>query len=71
MGDIEAITALINSYGELIDTGDLEGVTALFDEATWRSEASGEVLRGTTEVKRVYDRIILYTDGTPRDAGTS
>jgi len=66
MGDIEAITALVNSYAERIDAGDLDGVAELFDDATWRSGATGEVLRGATQVRRVYDRIVLYEDGTPR-----
>jgi len=66
VGDIEAITALVNSYADLLDAGDLDGVAALFDDATWRSGATGEVLRGATQVRRVYDRIVLYDDGTPR-----
>ena len=66
MGDIEAITALVNSYAERIDAGDLDGVAALFDDATWRSGSTGDVFRGATQVRRVYDRIVLYEDGTPR-----
>jgi len=66
VGDIEAITALVNSYAERIDAGDLDGVAELFDDATWRSGATGEVFRGATQVRRVYDRIVLYDDGTPR-----
>jgi ketosteroid isomerase-like protein len=66
VGDIEAITALVNSYAERIDAGDLDGVAALFDDATWRSGSTGDVFRGATDVRRVYDRIVLYEDGTPR-----
>ncbi len=63
--DILEITALVNRYGELIDTGQLEAVVDLFEGATWRSEATGEVLRTREEVSAVYARIALY-DGTPR-----
>jgi SnoaL-like domain len=63
--DVLEITALVNRYGELIDTGQLEAVVDLFDGATWRSAATGEILRSREEVRAVYGRIILY-DGTPR-----
>jgi hypothetical protein len=63
--DVLEITALVNLYGELIDTGQLESVVEMFDGATWRSADSGEVLGTQEEVRAVYDRIQLY-DGTPR-----
>ncbi len=65
MGDIEAITTLVLSYAERIDGGDLDGVAALFEQATWRGEATGQVLRGRAEVRPVYDHVVLY-DGLPR-----
>jgi ketosteroid isomerase-like protein len=65
MGDIEDITALVNSYAELLDAGDFDAVAALFADATWRAEMTGQVLRGAAEVRRVYDRVALY-DGSPR-----
>ena len=65
MDDIAAITALVHRYADLLDGGDIEGVVALFANATWRSAARGEVLRGHDEIKAVYDRVILY-DGIPR-----
>lgn len=65
MGDIEDITALVHSYAELLDSGELDAVAALFADATWRSETTGQVLRGADEVRKVYDHIVLY-DGTPR-----
>jgi hypothetical protein len=48
-----------------MDAADFDGVAALFAEATWRSEATGQVLRGASEVRRVYDHVVLY-DGSPR-----
>ena len=65
MGDREEITALVYRYAELLDGGDIDGVVALFDRATWRSGATGAVLRTPTEVRAVYDHIALY-DGIPR-----
>ncbi len=52
-------------YAELLDAGDFDGVVALFANATWRSDATGTVLRTPDEVRAVYDRIELY-DGSPR-----
>jgi len=62
--DVEAITALIMTYAERVDAGDLDGVAALFEHATWRSPARTEPLHGTAAVRRLYDAIILY-DGSP------
>jgi hypothetical protein len=64
VGDIDEITALVSTYAERIDGGDLDGVAALFAEATWRSDATGQVLRGIEEVRKVYDHVVLY-DGVP------
>ncbi len=65
MGDIEAITALVYRYAELLDAGDVDGVVGLFAGATWRSDATGAVLRTPEEIRAVYDRVILY-DGSPK-----
>ena len=65
MGDVDDITALVHSYAERLDRGDLDGVASLFEHATWRSEATGEVYEGAAQVRKVYDRVVLY-DGTPR-----
>ena len=59
-----AIAALVHRYAELLDSGDLDGVAALFERATWRS--GGIVRRGPDEVRRAYDRVRLSEDGTPR-----
>jgi 3-phenylpropionate/cinnamic acid dioxygenase small subunit len=66
VGDIDEIEALVYRYGECIDTGDLDGVVALFADATWRSSETGQALREPADVRAVYDQIVLYEDGTPR-----
>jgi 3-phenylpropionate/cinnamic acid dioxygenase small subunit len=66
VGDIDEIEALVYRYGELIDTGDLDGVVGLFNDATWRSSETGQALREPAAVRAVYDQIVLYGDGTPR-----
>ena len=65
LGDVDAITRLVMSYAERLDNGDLDGVAALFEHATWRADATGQVLQGSAEVRRVYDHVVLY-DGVPR-----
>ncbi len=65
MDDAAAITALIHAYAERIDGGDLDGVAALFEHATWGSPGRGEPLRGAAQVRRGYDGVILHEDGTP------
>lgn len=64
MDDAAQITTLIHTYAERIDAGDLDGVAALFADATWRSPGRAEPLRGAAEVRRAYDGVILY-DGIP------
>jgi 3-phenylpropionate/cinnamic acid dioxygenase small subunit len=63
--DVAAITALIHEYAERLDAGDLDGVAALFEHATWGSPGRGEPLRGAAQVRRGYDGVILHEDGTP------
>jgi len=63
--DAEAIRALIVAYAERLDAGDLDGVAELFAEATFRSARDGRVRTGP-EVRRIYDPVVLYDDGTPR-----
>ncbi len=62
--DAEQIRALIHAYAERIDTGDLDGLAALFEHSTWRSEGRPEVFRGVEQVRRMYRGVILY-DGRP------
>jgi len=61
----DAIRTLLFAYAERIDAGDLDGVAALFEHATWRSHARSEPLRGTAAVRRAYDGVMLHDD-TPR-----
>jgi 3-phenylpropionate/cinnamic acid dioxygenase small subunit len=62
----DAIAALIFTYAERIDAGDLAGVAALFAEASYRS-AHGGTYRGRDAVLAVLsEKVILYGDGTPR-----
>ena len=61
-GTPESIRALVAAYGERLDAGDLDGVAALFADATWRSGT--RVLTGVDEIRAVYDDVILY-DGIP------
>ena len=60
------IEALVYGYAELLDAGDLDGVAALFEHATWGSGTRTERMQGTDQVRRMYDGVILYEDGTPR-----
>jgi 3-phenylpropionate/cinnamic acid dioxygenase small subunit len=62
--DVEAIGALVMAYAARLDAGDLDGVTALFAHATWRSAARPGGLRGSEAVRRAYDVVRLY-DGKP------
>ena len=54
MGDRDDIAAIVHRYGELLDGGDVEGVVGLFSQATWRSAATGTVLRTPDEMRAVY-----------------
>src|SRR5205085_12194669 len=58
----EKIRALVAAYGERLDAGDLDGVAALFANATWRSGTRS--LTGVSAIRAVYDDVILY-DGVP------
>jgi len=65
MSDESAITALVHSYALLLDHGETDAVAALFEHSTWRSDPDGPVLRGSEEVRPVYEK--LTTDeGSPR-----
>jgi 3-phenylpropionate/cinnamic acid dioxygenase small subunit len=60
------VRTLVCAYAELLDAGDLDGVAALFAHGTFRSARRGEPLVGAEAVRRMYDPVILYDDGTPR-----
>jgi ketosteroid isomerase-like protein len=58
MSDVDEITALVLSYARLLDGGDVDGVSALFEHSTWRSLPHGSMLRGTAEVRPVYENLL-------------
>jgi len=60
----EAIAALVHAYAERLDTGDLDGVAALFADATY-GRAGGPLRRGTAEVRSALAVVKLH-DGVPR-----
>jgi len=64
MGDRDEISALVHRYAELLDGGDVEGVVAMFSRATWRSAATGTVLRTPDELRAVYSSLVP-ADGSP------
>ena len=63
---VEQIIALITAYGGRLDAGDLDGVAALFEHGTFRSARGGDPLVGRIAVRRQYEPVLLYDDGTPR-----
>ena len=58
MSDESEIIALVNRYAFLLDDGDIDGVAALFEDATWRSDRSDVVRRGASEVRPVYEQLV-------------
>ena len=56
--DVAQITALVHSYGTLLDRGDVDAVTGLFEHATWRGDPHGPTLRGSAEVRPVYEQLL-------------
>lgn len=63
--DEQAIRGLIHAYCDRLDAGDFDGVAALFVRGEFRSPA-GTHLVGAEAVRRMYDAVITYEDGTPR-----
>jgi 3-phenylpropionate/cinnamic acid dioxygenase small subunit len=61
----DEIAKLIYGYAERIDAGDLEGVAALFEHATYRSQAGSEY-RGGAAVLEVLRSMVKLYDGVPR-----
>ena len=59
------ISALIHRYAECIDDGDLEAVSRLFEDATYRGDGGG-VYRGAAAVLDVLRRMVVLYDGVPR-----
>jgi hypothetical protein len=61
-----AIANLVYTYAERIDLGDFEGVGALFEGATYRAVARGEVVTmAGSEVTRTLRSLVITYDGIP------
>ena len=58
MSDTDEITALVHSNARLLDSGDVHAVASLFEHSTWRSSPNGSMLRGTAEVRPVYENLL-------------
>ncbi len=58
MSDADEITRLVHSYAHLLDSCDVNGVAALFEHSTWRSSPNGSMLRGSAEVRPVYENLL-------------
>jgi len=63
--DHDAIAALIYTYAERLDAGDLEGVASLFAHATLRNDGFDAAFRGTEEILRLYRSSAMLYDGKP------
>jgi len=59
-----AIADLVHTYAERLDAGDLDGVAALFADATY-GRAGGPQRRGTAAVRAALNVVRLH-EGTPR-----
>jgi len=57
----DAITALVHAYAERLDGGDLDGVAALFADATY-GRAGGPLRRGSAEVRAALAVVKLHGD---------
>ena|SRR5689334_3753180 len=62
----DEIGTLVHRYVELLDDGDVEGVVALFARATWRSAATGTILRTPDELRAVYAALVPGDGSPPR-----
>jgi ketosteroid isomerase-like protein len=64
--DVQAIKNLVYSYAELLDTGDLDGIGAMFERAGVRMSESDYEIRGSDAMRSlIADTVQLY-DGIPR-----
>ncbi len=64
--DRQAIVDLLHEYAFRIDGGDLDGVGALFADATYRTVGSDVTLRGADEVAAAQRFVVRLYDGSPR-----
>jgi ketosteroid isomerase-like protein len=64
--DVAAIERVLVEYCTRLDAGDLDGVAELLAAAVVVSSRAPEVERRGGEIRRMYDDVVLYADGTPR-----
>ena len=61
-----SIARLLHTYAERLDAGDLDGVAALFEHATFRSKGNEGALTGSAEVRAAFaGSVVFHDDGTP------
>jgi len=63
--DADVISALVHTYAERLDNGDLKGVADLFAQATLRVDGFPEVRRGSAEVLDLYRNTVALYEGRP------
>ncbi|MCB1249267.1 MAG: nuclear transport factor 2 family protein [Acidimicrobiales bacterium] len=69
MDDVSAITALIARYADCMDSGDLDGVGALFADGRIALADGTPLAEGAEAVAALYRATTrLHEDGTPRTA---
>lgn len=67
IADYLAIQALVHSYPQLLDSGDLQGLGALFAHATVHFEGRDDpVVNDPAEVTRMFADFVRLYDGVPR-----
>jgi ketosteroid isomerase-like protein len=66
MSDVDQIARLVHAYARLLDRGDVDGVSALFEHSTWRTLPAGTILQGSAEVRPVYERLLADGVGSTR-----
>jgi SnoaL-like domain len=66
MSDQDELVALIHEYAYRLDAGELDAVAALFEHAELGSTQHARRRRGAAEARTIYDRVIIYDDGTPQ-----
>ncbi len=54
------------AYAERLDAGDLVGVAALFAHGTFRNARGGPPRTGAAAVRKMYEPVRIFGDGTPR-----
>jgi ketosteroid isomerase-like protein len=61
----DEIAALIYGYAEKLDAGDLAGMAAYFEHATY-GPGGGPSIQGAETLEALLNQIVMMYDGTPR-----